>query len=63
MSFIAIIVIWLDPVSTNQVDLDLAVEAGQVRARSWSNLFNILAWEMSLYSYEAMVWYVNGVEY
>ncbi len=33
MSPTDIIVIWPDPVSTSQVDLDLAVEVSEVRAR------------------------------
>ncbi len=40
----------------SQVDLDLVVEVAEVNVRSLSNLSEIFVWEVSLYSYEAMVY-------
>ncbi len=39
----------------SQVDLDLVTEVAEVRARLQSNLFDILVWKVSLYSYDLMV--------
>ncbi len=47
-------------VGTSQVDLDLIVEVTEFRERSGLNPSEILVWEVSLYSYEAMV-YVDSV--
>ncbi len=44
----------------SKVDIDLATEVG---AWSQSNSSKLLVWEMSLFMYEAMVLYVNGVEW
>ncbi len=50
-------------VVTSQDDLDLVVDVPEVEVRPELNLSEILVWEVSLYSYEAMIWYVISVEW
>ncbi len=58
MSPITTIVIWPDPVSTGQFDIDLVVEVADVRVRLRSNSSKILVWEISLYHVKQ--WHIEG---